>query len=348
MNNDQTRPTNFETQYGSEIPEPFPASWPALTESTFAFPRSRPDGIHRPLPPFDFSAPNTLDSISSKEFTWSPEDDNHFAGVASGQQCFGNVASVATTTRKGDEVPPWNTTISVKGHETSGNAPGCWQQCSNPQDCNASALKTLRTVHVAAEECLSRFDDGVFRVGGLSCLDGEVQHSRTMDVVLSQLEEASAVASTILKCSCRLRVQLQMLVATILERLVSWCSAIIQSTATDSGMSDRQRREKVSPQTITIGTHQLDKTLEVRVIVHVVTGKLQKLENLIEELSGRIEESNTAAGAKNGTTSVPFSLREVGLLEIIRDRLIDCLRAQIIRARGDLGRLRMSNLEVVT
>lgn len=349
MDHDQSRTTAtaFESHYGNDVSDTMPGSCPPLAESTFVFSRLRfadMPSFQRPLSSFDFSDPCTLDGTSGRGIAWSPEDNHYFAGLSPGEQCFANAAPVATSTARGNSAPPWNTATSVKGHENGAGRPlGGWQQCLNSEDCNNLALRALRAVHVAADECLFSFDDEAFRAGGLGSSDGEAQRARSMDVVLSQLEAASAVASTILKCACCMRVQLQVLVATILEKLVNWCAAVIRSTATHAGMGDRPIREQVSPQSITIGTHQLDKALQVPVIAHVMTDKLRRLKSLVEELSCRIEESNTAAGAKDGTTSVTFSLREVGLLEIIRERLIDCLRAQIMLARGDLGRLSMSD-----
>jgi hypothetical protein len=201
------------------------------------------------------------------------------------------------------------------------------------------ALRTLRNIHVVADECLSSTDDGG---------QGQQQRqdqARETGTVLSQLEDGLAAATSILGCGrCGMRPQLQLLVATILEMLVQWCGAVVRSKAPDP--SCRGRGELVCAQPVTIGAYQLDRGLEVPVVAHVVMEKLHRLEGLLERLLARMEESNMAVGSKNGHSPATFSLREVGLLEIIRERLVDCLRCQVDMVRDDAVRLQRSSAGV--
>ena len=213
------------------------------------------------------------------------------------------------------------------------------------------ALRTLRNIHVVADECLSSPDDGG---------QGQQQRqdqARETGTVLSQLEDGLAAATSILSCGrCGMRPQLQLLVATILEMLVQWCGAVVRSrtpatTAADARVfapdpSSRGRGELVCAQPVTIGAYQLDRGLEVPVVAHVVMEKLHRLEGLLERLLARMEESNMAVGSKNGHSPATFSLREVGLLEIIRERLVDCLRCQVGMVRDDAVRLQRSSVGV--
>ncbi|KAK7709553.1 hypothetical protein SLS63_013188 [Diaporthe eres] len=165
--------------------------------------------------------------------------------------------------------------------------------------------------------CLSGADGG----GGQEeqQQQGQPRHQAwATGTVLSQLEDGLAAAASILGCGpCSMRPQLQLLVATILEMMVQWCGAVVWSkktttTATAPDPSCRARRGEllIDQQTVTIGDYKLDGALEVQVVAHVVLGKLQGLEGLLDRLLARMEESNMALGSKNGSSPETFSLRE--------------------------------------
>lgn len=318
-----------------------------------------------PMTPVDFASLSALESTSSEGLSWNPDDSNYFAHGASRTQdmkvaplsplanpedsnYFGHGAShthdmqgaplspLATPSVMRDGIPPWM--ISMPANK-QGNVPYTregWRPCSSPEGCNTLALRTLRKLHVATEECLSSSEDDAFQSSG----GQQPRQARPMDAILSQLEQASFETASILECSCCMKVQLQTLVASILEKLVEWCGAIVRAMPTgDEAGGGRPEREQVSRQPITIGNHQLlDDTLEMRVVTQVVMDKLSRVEGLVEELASRFEESNVGRTG-TGNTSAKFSVREAGLLDIIRDRLVDCLRGQIATVRGSLIQL---------
>lgn len=292
----------------------------------------------------------------------SLEEPNSFMNAAGPLPSANTIANSASSLLGG--TPPWSTSAASSSdnphHNNSSNStplsphrrpcegiPG-QQTCPGREEetCNALALRMLRNMHVVADECLSGTDGG----GGQ---EGQPRHQAwAAGAVLSQLEDGLAAAASILGCGpCSMRPQLQLLVATILEMMVQWCGAVVWSkkttttTAAAPDPSCRARRGEllIDQQTVTIGAYKLDGALEVQVVAHVVLGKLQGLEGLLDRLLARMEESNMALGSKNGSSPETFSLREVGLLEIIRERVVDCLNSQIGAVRGDALRLQRSS-----
>lgn len=358
--NSRTAATRFERQYGSDVSEStcchFPFTGSTLADPCFAVDQtsSAPFGVG-PLVP---SAHESNNGCVVEELAGSLEESNAFT----------NLASSFTPPRNGLVTPapsfpggtrPWTTTVASSNHNrhhqnsssplSPQNKPCAatdeQQPCPIPAEtCNALALRTLRNIHVVADECLSSTDDGAHGQQQWRPRD----QARDTGTVLSQLEDGLAAATSILGCGrCGMRPQLQLLVATILEMLVQWCGAVVRgrnpaATATDP--SCRGRGELISPQPVTIGAYQLDRGLEAPVVAHVVMGKLHRLEGLLGRLLARMEESNMAVGSKNGHSPATFSLREVGLLEIIRERLGDCLRTQVGMIRDDAIRLQRSSI----
>lgn len=286
------------------------------------------------------------------------EESNSFMNAVAPPPSANNFANSASSLLGG--TPPWSTSVASSSdnpHHNNSSTPlsphkkPCvgtpgQQPCpSREEACNALALRMLRNMHVVADECLSGTDGGGQQ--------GQARHQAwATGTVLSQLEDGLAAATSILGCGlCSMRPQLQLLVATILEMMVQWCEAVVWSrttTATDArpavpDPSCRRRGELIDQQTATIGAYKLDGALEVQVVAHVVLGKLQSLEGLLDRLLARMEESNMAVGSKSGSSPETFSLREVGLLEIIRERLVDCLSCQIGVVRGDALRLQRSS-----
>lgn len=335
MDRIQARSETFETSHenvGSEA---------SFSEQSFEIPKYL---SFSHMPPFQFSDLSALDSsLSSEGIEWaSGASNDYFASEASASWDVTHVSPLGTSAETRNDMS-WTAPIPIPRPEPERNtAAQGWQRCSSVEGCNTLALKTLRTLHVATEDCLSSAEDEMFQMGRRAS-DGQSHHARTMDAVLSQLKEASAVTTTILKCSCScfVRIQLQMLVATILEKVVNWCGAIVRSMSTEAGTSGLERREQVLSQSITIGNHQLDKTLEVQVIAQVVMETLKNLEDLVEMLASRIEQESNAG--KKGESAMKSSLREAGLLEVVRDKLIECLRSRVGNVRRELARVRENN-----
>ncbi|KAH8755432.1 hypothetical protein F5883DRAFT_650062 [Diaporthe sp. PMI_573] len=367
--NNRKAASTFERQYGSDVPESTCCHFP-FTESTLADPCFAVDQTSSAsfgVGTMVSSAIERNNSCVVEELASSLEESNSYTSVASAftPPRNGLVNSVSSLV---GGMRPWTTTVASSNgnrHHNSSSSPlspqnkPCvatheQQPCPSPGEaCNAMALRTLRNIHVVADECLSSTDDGGQGQQQLRPRD----QARETGTVLSQLEDGLAAATSILSCGrCGMRPQLQLLVATILEMLVQWCGAVVRSrtpatTATDARAfapdpSCRGRGELVCAQPVTIGAYQLDRGLEVPVVAHVVMEKLHRLEGLLERLLARMEESNMAVGSKNGHSPATFSLREVGLLEIIRERLVDCLRCQVGMVRDDAVRLQRSSVGV--
>lgn len=344
MDKDQIQSKTFETHYESAIPEP------PFTRTEYAFEMPGPKQISfQHMIAVDFANLNAFSGMRNEGFSWDSEDSsNYFASHASGPPDDAQLSPLATSAERSRV--PWIAPAPANEHldgNGSCNVEG-WPRCSKPESCNTLVLRTLKTLHIATEECLSRSENETFEMSRRDSGAGATQgrRVRTMDAVLPQIKDALATTTTIIRCSCSCiqRIQLQILVANVLEKLVSWCGAVVRSMSTNTGTDDRDRREEVSRQSLTIGTHQLDNALEVQVIAQVVTGKLQKLEGLVEELGSRTEGANIR---RDGNMSTKVLLREAGLLQIIRDRLTDCLKCQIGVLRGDLTRLRVGNSPVL-
>lgn len=352
MDKDQVRSKTFETHYESAVPEP-PFT---RTEYAFEMPGPKQTSFQHMIP-VDFANLSAFSSMRNEGFSWNSEDSSdYFASHASGPQDDAQLSPLATSAE--ESRGPWTSIAPLPlNKHLEGNGP-CnvegWPRCAKPESCNTLALRTLKTLHVATDECLSRSENETFEImsrrpgdPGVGARHGRGRRVRTMDAVLPQIEDALATTTAIIRCSCSCscfqRIQLQILVANILEKLVSWCGAVVRSTSTDTATDGRERREEVSWQSLTIGTHQLDNALEVQVIAQVVTGKLQKLDGLVEELASRTEGATLR---RNGNTSTKFSLQEAGLRQVIHDRLTDCLKCQIGILRGDLTRLRAGNSPV--
>lgn len=288
------------------------------------------------------------------------ESDSFMSAVAFPPQPANSLANPASSILGG--TPPWSTSAAsssdnpyhnnsstpLSPHKTPGTGKPEEKSCPSPEEtCNALALRTLSNMHVVADECLSRTDDD----GGQGRQQGRPERqARATGKVLSQLEDGLAVATSILGCGrCAMRPQLQLVVATILEMIVQWCGAVVRSRTAEAAaagpdLSWRGGGELVDPQSVTIGAYRLDGALEAQVVAHVVLGKLRSLEGLLDTLLARMEESNMAVGSKNGRSPETFSLREVGLLEIIRGRLVDCLSGQIGVVRDDTMRLQRNSI----
>lgn len=221
--------------------------------------------------------------------------------------------------------------------------PAGTQLCSTSEaSCTVRATNALKILHVCAVACLSSTAEA------LSASNITHRCPRTTDNVLTGSGEAARAIADILKCSCSLRPHLQLLTATTLEKLVNWYRALLRSIYGNCSGSpespdeeDEGSGEKVLHQRISIGHHWLDSRLEVPIMTHVISGRLQELEGLVEVLSSRIKESNPSQ-IDNEFTSV--SLGEVGLLEKVRDRLINYLKRQLGAIREELGCVRGSSM----
>lgn len=298
------------------------------------------------LPPtsFSFFDLNIFEKNTCDGLAWSPEE-HMFTGTSYGsQQSFAVRPSLLSSSAETCDLGPSAAVLSAsRPPARDARVLDGVHLCPNLESCSTLALKTIETLHVSEEDCLSSEEQT-----SLSLVERGAQEQspvRATDVVLAQNAEATSALHGVLKCACSTRPQLQMLVANILEKLVKWCGAIVKSSSTGSGSQQRpQGVEQVRRQSIAIGTHQLEGDLNVPIIAHVMMGRLQKLEDLVEMLSDRMEESNARMGSKNRDTLPMAPLREVGLLEIVRDRLIVCLKRQIGAVREDAVRLRQNNV----
>jgi hypothetical protein len=203
---------------------------------------------------------------------------------------------------------------------------------STDTTCIALATKTLATLHVCAEVCLSSPAN--------SPVLPPPATARTTDAVLTHGAAAAATVSDILRCgACCSRPQLQLLVAATLERLADWYAVMARGIVRGSG-GGGGGEERVLRQPITIGEHWIDGALEVPIMAHVILRRLQELEGLVEMLSGRMRgEAVSGYGP-----APPLQSGDVGLPAMIHDGLIGYLRSQLRFIREELACLRESSL----
>ena len=212
--------------------------------------------------------------------------------------------------------------------------------------CMVSATQILKSLHISPTACLCS-------TGNTSGL----RQPRMTDSVLTGNRDAVLSASKMLKCTCSLRPQVQLVLCIICDKLISWYRAMIRSDHDGSDVSqsklpsvtngirnDKDQAERVLHQPITIGDHCLDVALECKIRAQVILGELQRLETLVETLSKRIWEGNGGASASRSGRKVftadsrsPILPEEPGLTEVIHGRLAAFLRRQLQAAKTELA-----------
>lgn len=162
--------------------------------------------------------------------------------------------------------------------------------------CFAFASRALKYLHIPSTLCLST-------IGTVDLTSGSKHTApRTADSVLTANSEAMLALSKILRCSCSLKPQLQMIMATIFDKLVAWYYAMahgkqsfeFESTVStpERKWSNNTRKERVLCQQVKIGDYCLESAAETQVLARVVLSHLQKLDYLIGVLSKRIKDTH--------------------------------------------------------
>ncbi|PMD29843.1 hypothetical protein L207DRAFT_593157 [Hyaloscypha variabilis F] len=200
--------------------------------------------------------------------------------------------------------------------------------------CFARASKTLKSLHIPSPNCLSTMGRGSSATGR-----APPAAPRTAGSVLTGNREAILALSKLLRCSCSLQIQLQLVMATICDKLVTWYRALVLSNqnfgAPSSSSADpRSRRygcgtgrERVLCQPITIGDYCVDGAAEAQITGRVVLAHLQVMEFLVGALQRRIKDN--APRMRGGDRRSSSSSEEGGLLGIIGDGVAGHLVEQL-------------------
>ncbi|KAK5061592.1 hypothetical protein LTR84_008136 [Exophiala bonariae] len=210
--------------------------------------------------------------------------------------------------------------------------------------CFAFASRAVKHLHVPSSLCLSTVqpEDSSSRAKQLA--------PRTADSVLIANSEAILAMMKILRCSCSLKPQLQMLLATICDKLIAWYYAVacgkerfdLNSTPTTPDPKwhvDSTRKERVLRRSVNIGEYCLEDAAGVQIIARVVMSHLQKLEYLIVLLSKRIKSSNTNSTRQNVDHHSSFHSDPKAVFGIFSQSLTAYLTGQSQAAQKELERL---------
>jgi hypothetical protein len=276
--------------------------------------------------------PNDLSNESSEhgEPMWDRTHD--CSSVGTSDNCF-NIVSPAALENNLDTWTSQKPTVHV-------------ESCSNQRrTCMASAAKMLKSLHVGPMACLCS-------IGNELSTQSPLQ-PRMSDFVLTGNRDIEMSVCLMLKCTCSLGPQLQLVLAIICNKLIAWYQAIIRSqsdvshstspSVTNGARNDRIPTEQVLHQPITIGNHFLDVSLESKIKAQVVHNGLQRLEALIEALSRRIKEgkcgalaSRSGSGFSTADSSSSIGMDEPGLTEDVQSGLTTYLCRQLQAARTEL------------
>ncbi|KAG8527861.1 uncharacterized protein KY384_006777 [Bacidia gigantensis] len=209
-----------------------------------------------------------------------------------------------------------------------------WSSCSDQKrTCMTSALKILQALHVPPPACLSTHDE-----------ESMPHQPRMIDSVLSTNKEVIESVAEIAKCTCSSSSQLQLLLAIICGKLISWYRAIIRNyqptkastteSTLNSGEDSEDGIERVLHQPVTMGGYSCDLELESKIRAQVVFSELQHLEILIETISkGKQDSGEVASPGKAHSTRLPS--KESGLGDAVQKSLSSFLQGQLEAAKAD-------------
>ena len=160
------------------------------------------------------------------------------------------------------------------------------------RSCMVNALKILRALHISPSVCLS---------AGATTSDTSSSRPRMTDCVLSANREAARWILDILECACSSSPQVQLVLAVICSKIITWCLAVVRNGFEDPSVmrsafdkhnvSHGDQTERVSHQPITVGEYSIDGTLEYKIRAQVVFHELQHVEALTKTLSRRVKET---------------------------------------------------------
>jgi len=214
--------------------------------------------------------------------------------------------------------------------------------------CMKSALEILQALHIPPRTCLWVCE---------KTSRPSLRQPRLIDAVLSTNKDIVNSVSNMLKCTCSLSSQLQLILTIICGKVIAWYRAIIRndhspgdlsmlSSTASKSTNDDDYIERILHQPITVGRYSFDGTLESKIRTQVVYNELQHLETMIETLSGRIQGvnfgANTSYSGENtfGIDSESMKPEERGRAETIRTCLSAFLREQLQAAKDEPDALR--------
>lgn len=147
-----------------------------------------------------------------------------------------------------------------------------------------------------------------------ACLMGTHDHSSlqlshtAVDSVLSAAHDASCTLRHLLNCPCRASLQVQLLLAVIYEEVITSYRRVIgtyhqiSDRVTDNLPDAVQQAEDcflLKRVPVLVGNHHLEDDMEKMLIGHVLTKRLNELEELIGEITQCVGQLEAARGAQS-------------------------------------------------
>lgn len=249
-----------------------------------------------------------------------------------------------------DNSPDWWSTDGSVNRSLSDEAearaetPGC---CNTESRCITRAIETMRSLHTCPSACLSSGLDPTTRSRPL----------QGVDTILSAVQEAIHTATGLVKCSCFAKLQLQLPMVVVCDKIIAWYRTVMRTYSDrDSGLGPSSslpglglfdanpRVPEVAGairRPFSIGSHCVDGHLEATLVAQVISARLQELESLVDVIGRQMADyKSQSPGDDNVNTNRSGSTPgNAALLDIIRVRLLAHLRVQLDATRRELATL---------
>lgn len=219
------------------------------------------------------------------------------------------------------------------------------------QSCLSSALETLQALHIPPTACLSTINE--------TRTLANKRRPRKTDSVLATNRTAVRQISESLQCSCICSSQVQLVLISICDKIIAWYRAISRHSLNErqDGCADPDvcavdydsipdntidmASERVLHQRFAFGEYSLDSSLENKLRARVIAFELQQLEDVISNLSNRLQKENHMA-----VHSIPdherhrctLGIDSSGLLGSVHGRLIAHLRRQLQDTKAEIAK----------
>lgn len=154
--------------------------------------------------------------------------------------------------------------------------------CQNPQGCCISvATGILSSMHVESSSCTHAQGSG-----------RHPQLSRAADAILSMNQAALRAVVSVVQCSCYRRPQVLPIVTVICSEITAWYRHIVElyshgrnSTAGRAVLPSSKGKVEIRRPDFFIGDHCLGKDLGTALIRQILSGMLQELQAVIEDIA---------------------------------------------------------------
>ena len=329
-------PTDFEIWSHSSAGQELPV--PAALEVGF-------DGEFTFDPPYD-----TLASLESSAYT--PKDQPNraleqnaaFSPQNTENICIGSGDKVANTNSQVSE----NRKRAIKSQDA---LKGIGSHFDTGLPCMISALKILLALHIPRPACLSACDKYAI---------ASARQPRLIDSCLASNKKSFQLISEMLRCSCSLNSQMQLVLTVISSKLMAWYRTAVRNDddSTDDWSSREQSdvtskincsdyTERVLHQPITIGDYVVvNPALSAKLRAQLVASELRKVESLVRSLSRRIQQSSlgrldsdafTKSQISSAAKSESTTWDEAGQAKVIHGALSAFLHKNLQAANAEVN-----------